>query len=356
MNSEPTALLEPREAQAGDASSRPQPAPVPGDLRAATIERRRNGSISCIVPGLNESRNLLRLLPQLAEMLQRETGRWEVIVVDDGSTDGTVEALRHWWHEVPGFRVVQLSRNFGKEAALTAGLAVAQGDAIVLMDADLQHPVDLVPRLIAEWRRGADVAYTVRENRADEPAFNRWGAHAFYRLLNGTQRFTIPPGAGDFRLMDRAVAEALLALPERNRVMKGLYAWVGFESVAVPYMPAPREHGQTSFNAWRLWETAIDALTGFTTWPLRALSMLGTIFALAAFGYGAYLTIVYFVYGHVVSGWTTIVDIILFFSGVQMLSLGIVGEYVGRIFEEVKARPLYLVKRELGRGLPPRAS
>jgi glycosyltransferase involved in cell wall biosynthesis len=307
------------------------------------------------VPSLNEGANLLRLLPQLCDALGRLVPRWEVIVVDDGSTDDTVRMLREWWQDRQGVRVLQLARNFGKEPALSAGLQAARGDVVLLMDADLQHPIALLPAFIDRWQRGADVAYAVRQHRADEVPIKRWGARLFYRLLNAQERFEVPAGAGDFRLMDRAVVDALLALPERNRFMKGLYAWVGFDAVAVPYQPDPRASGQSRFDLWRLLRLSIDGLTAFTTWPLRALSLTGTALALAGFAYGGYEAASYLLFGNPVSGWTTIVVALMVFSGVQMISLGIVGEYIGRIFEEVKARPLFVVKRELGQGLQPRA-
>lgn len=322
---------------------------------APALLRPPPASLSCVVPSLNEAANLLRLLPQLCDALGRLVPRWEVIVVDDGSTDDTVRMLREWWQSRQGVRVLQLARNFGKEPALSAGLQAARGDVVLLMDADLQHPIALLPVFIDRWQRGADVAYAVREHRADEAPIKRWGARLFYRLLNAQERFEVPAGAGDFRLMDRAVVDALLALPERNRFMKGLYAWVGFDAVAVPYQPDPRASGQSRFDLWRLLRLSFDGLTAFTTWPLRALSLTGTALALAGFAYGGYEAVNYLLFGNPVSGWTTIVVALMFFSGVQMISLGIVGEYVGRIFEEVKARPLFVVKRELGQGLPPRA-
>lgn len=307
-------------------------------------------SISCVVPCYNEAENLERLLPILSAALARLAPHWEIVLVDDGSTDATSARMVEWVLR-PGVRALQLSRNFGKEAALTAGLQAAAGQVVVMMDSDLQHSPDLIDTFVRHWRAGADVVYAVREHRESESAFKRTGVRWFYRLINGADRFDVPPGAGDFRLMDRKVVDALLALPERNRFMKGLYAWVGFTSVAVPYVPQERGHGQSHFSPLRMVALAMDGLTAFTVWPLRAVVALGFVLALAAFGYGAYLTVVYLLYGHNVSGWTTIVVSLMLFVGIQLVSLGVVGEYVGRIYEEVKQRPLYLVKRELGQGL-----
>lgn len=311
---------------------------------------RRDGSISCVVPCHNEGKNLDALLSSLRDVLLDCAGTWEVILVDDGSTDDSATVLTRWAAQ-PGFRALLLSRNFGKEAALTAGLQAACGDAIVMLDADGQHPVALIPTFVAHWRRGMDVVYAVRQDRHDESPFKRFGAHWFYKLVNAEGRFQVPAGAGDFRLMDRAVVTALAALPERNRFMKGLYAWVGFDALAVPYTPDARQNGSTRFTPWRLIRLSVDGITGFTTWPLRVVSVAGFALATLALLYGAYLSVVYLFYGHDVSGWTTIVVGLMGFSGVQLLSLGVVGEYVARIFEEVKARPVYVVKRSLGHGL-----
>jgi glycosyltransferase involved in cell wall biosynthesis len=307
-------------------------------------------SISCIVPCYNEAENLERLLPILSAQLAALAPRWEIVLVDDGSTDATSARLGQWTQQ-PGVRALQLSRNFGKEAALSAGLAAAEGDVVAMLDSDLQHPPELLTTFVRHWRAGADMVYAVREHRESESAFKRWGVRGFYGLINGGNRFEVPPGAGDFRLMDRAVVQTLLALPERNRFMKGLYAWAGFETVAVPYLPAERTHGSSHFSRIRLIRLALGGLTAFTVWPLRAVIVLGFVLAFAAFGYGAYLTVDYLLYGHAVSGWTTIVVSLMLFVGVQLVSLGVVGEYVGCIYEEVKRRPLYVVKRELGHGL-----
>ncbi|MDM0038963.1 glycosyltransferase family 2 protein [Variovorax sp. J22G21] len=311
---------------------------------------RQNKAVSCVIPCFNEGVNLRQLLPRLEEILWATNLRWEIIVVDDGSTDDTEEVARAWC-ELPGFRCISLSRNFGKEAALTAGLAAATGDAVVLLDGDLQHSPGLIQKMIAQWLAGAEVVYAVREARTDESRFKQFGSSLFYRLLDTSDRFAVPKDAGDFRLMDRKVVDALMSLSERSRFMKGLYAWVGFRAVAIPYTPAPRAQGVSTFNAQRLVRLAIDGLTAFTTWPLRMVSVVGLMFALSAIGYGLYVTIDYLLFGNAVSGWTTIVVSLMFFIGVQMISTGIVGEYIARIYEEVKGRPLYVVSREHGTGL-----
>jgi glycosyltransferase involved in cell wall biosynthesis len=303
-----------------------------------------------VVPCFNEALNLRQLLPQLQAMLRATQLRWEIIVVDDGSTDDT-EGVTREWSATSGFRCISLSRNFGKEAAITAGLAAATGDAVVLLDGDLQHSPDLIHQMIAQWVAGAEVVYAVREERSDESRFKQLGSKLFYRLVNASDRFAVPKDAGDFRLMDRKVVDALMSLPERSRFMKGLYAWVGFRAVAMPYTPAPRAEGVSSFNARRLVRLALDGLTAFTTWPLRMVSVVGLLFAVPAFAYGIYVTVDHLLFGNAVSGWTTIVVSLMFFIGVQMISTGIVGEYVARIFEEVKGRPVYVVREQSGTGL-----
>jgi len=323
---------------------------------ATVSDARRHGRaevqpcLSCVIPCRNEADNLDILLPRLRAVLEPLTPTWEIILVDDGSSDATAERLAVW-ARTPGIRALELSRNFGKEAALTAGLQAARGDVVVMLDADLQHAPELIPVMLEHWRRGADNVYTVRADRRDEGLFKRIGAWGFYGLVNTGDRVKIPPDAGDFRLLDRSVVDALLALPERNRFMKGLYAWVGFESAAVPYTPAPRAAGRSHFRPWRLVRFALDGLIGFTTWPLRLVTLMGFAIAALAFAYGGYLVVDYVLHGHHISGWTTIVVGVMFSAGLQLVSLGVVGEYVGRIFEEVKQRPVYLVKRQHGRGL-----
>ena len=312
--------------------------------------RPRPRSLSCVLPCRNEAQNLAELLPALQTVLSECADRWEIVVVDDGSTDDSELLLAHWATR-PGLKVLQLSRNFGKEAALSAGLQAARGDVVTMMDADLQHAPELLERFVQHWREGADVAYAVRENRHDEPMVKQLGTKLFYRLINATGRFRVPAGAGDFRLLDRTVVDALLSLPERNRFMKGLYAWVGFKAVAVPYLPTVRTHGRSNFSNLQLLRLSLAGLTAFTNWPLRAVSVAGLVIALAAFAYGGFLCVEHFMFGHDVSGWTTIVVSLMFFSGIQLISLGIVGEYIGRIFEEVKGRPLYVVRRQMGQGL-----
>ena len=306
-------------------------------------------AISCVVPAFNEAESLGALLADLVPQLEGLTDSWEVIVIDDGSRDATPAALAPWLMR-PGVRYVRLSRNFGKEAALTAGIDRAAGDVVLLMDADLQHPPSLIPEMIAAWVRGADMVCAARASRTDESWLKRAGTWLFYRLVNAHSQVPIPVDAGDFRLMDRQVVDALKSLPERNRFMKGLYAWVGFRNEIIPYVPHERHAGTSSFSMRRLSRLAFTGVTAFTNAPLRLWSAVGIVIALCAMSFGVWIVIEHFVYGSDVPGWATLVTGMMFFSGVQLLSIGILGEYVGRIFEEVKQRPVYVVGSETGRG------
>lgn len=315
-------------------------------------QRARLQSLSVVVPCFNEAGNLDLLLPRLRTVLSGLVPDWEVILVDDGSRDQSVEVLSRW-ARTPGFEVVRLSRNFGKEVALTAGLDAARCDAAVLMDADLQHPPELIPQLVARWQEGYDVVFAARRDRGDERWMKRAGARWFYRLVNVGGRFQIPPDAGDFRLLGRAAIDALQSLPERTRFMKGLYAWIGLETARIEYAPDARATGRSSFSPMRLLALSLDGLTSFTTWPLRLVSATGLLLACLALLYGGYLVVDYLLHGHPIPGYTTIVVGIALLSGIQLIALGVLGEYVSRIYEEVKDRPLYVVAQRAGCPLHP---
>ena len=314
-----------------------------------TPSRSPRPAISCVVPAFNEAANLGLLLTGLTEQLATLTDRWEVLIVDDGSRDATPATIAPWLTR-PGVRYLRLSRNFGKEAALTAGIDRAEGEVVLLMDADLQHPASLVPEMVSAWVGGADMVCAARASRADEGWLKRIGTAIFYRLVNHNSAVPIPVDAGDFRLMDRRVVDALKSLPERNRFMKGLYAWVGFNNVIIPYVPAERHAGESSFSLRSLSRLAFTGVTAFTNAPLRLWSALGVVVALFALAFGLWIVGEHFIYGSDVPGWATLVCSMMFFSGVQLLSIGILGEYVGRIFDEVKQRPVYLIGSEAGCG------
>ena len=313
------------------------------------LQRPARPAISCVVPAFNEADNLARLLTGLTAQLSELSDRWEVIVIDDGSRDATPAAMAPWLTR-PGVRYVRLSRNFGKEAALTAGIDRAAGDVVLLMDADLQHPASLVPQMLAAWVGGADMVCAARASRADETWSKRLGTAIFYRLVNRDSAVPIPVDAGDFRLMDRRVVDALKSLPERNRFMKGLYAWVGFRNEIIPYVPDERHAGTSTFSTRRLAKLAFTGVTAFTNAPLRLWSAVGAVIALLSLAFGFWIVFEHFMFGNAVAGWATLVCGMMFLSGVQLLSIGILGEYVGRIFDEVKQRPVYVVGSEAGRG------
>ena len=312
--------------------------------------RRSQPCVSCVLPAFNEAANLPALLERLTRLLAELTPRWEVLVVDDGSTDATPAAMLDWVKR-PGVRYLRLSRNFGKEAALTAGIDRAQGDVVVLMDADGQHPPELIGSMLQAWREGIDMVCTARDSRADESFVKRLGTRLFYRLVNASSAVPIPPDVGDFRLMDRRVVEALKSLPERNRFMKGLYAWVGFSTRVIAYMPQPRAVGSSRFSLRGLTSLGLTGITAFSNTPLRICSAVGAASALFALGFGVWIVFEHYFIGHPLPGWATLVASIAFFSGMQLLSIGILGEYVGRIFDEVKSRPVYLIAHEAGNGV-----
>jgi glycosyltransferase involved in cell wall biosynthesis len=306
-------------------------------------------SISCVVPAYNERASLPVLLQRLCERLAGRFATWEIVVVDDGSIDDTERVVAPWQAN-GAVRYVSLSRNFGKEAALTAGIDRARGEVVLLLDADLQHPPALIDDMLAAWQAGADMVYTVRRTRADESWLKKVGTRWFYRLVNAGSRTPIPPDAGDFRLLDRKVVEALKSLPERNRFMKGLYAWVGFPAAAVAYEPEQRHAGDSAFSLRSLFRLGVTGLTAFTNFPLRLWSGLGGLIAIGALLTGLWIVIEHYTIGSNVPGWATLAVSTMFFSGVQLLSIGILGEYVGRIFDEVKQRPVYVVKHDSGEG------
>lgn len=312
----------------------------------------RQVELSVIVPMRNEARNLGPLLDRLRPVLDRLDLPAEVICVDDGSTDGTADMLK-WAHAVdPRVKAISLSRNFGKEMALAAGLHEARGRAAVLMDADLQHPPELIERFVALWREGWEVVYGQRRDRQADGPLRRWLSTAFYRLFALVGQTELPPGAGDFRLLDRKVIDALNAIEERTRFTKGLYSWVGFRQVGVPYDVPARPDGSSRFSLLSLWRHAVDGITAFSTIPLRVWSYLGLLVSAVALGYGVFIVVRTLLYGTDLPGYPSLMVAIMLLSGVQLIGLGVMGEYVGRIFAEVKRRPLYLVRETVGFGEP----
>lgn len=302
-------------------------------------------TISVVVPAFNEGEGMDAFHRHLAGVMDTLGVPWWVIYVDDGSTDDTVERIQALRTADERVGLLRLSRNFGKEIAITAGLDHADGDAVVVMDADGQDPPELIPDLVREWREGWDVVYGRRSTREGDTLVKRLTAHAFYRIMRRVSDTVIPEDVGDFRLMDRRVVEALGRLRERNRFMKGLFSWVGFRQRELPYRREPRHSGQSKWSYWRLWNFAIDGITSFTVAPLKIATYLGLLTAIGAFVYGTWIIVKTLVYGADVPGYPSLMVVILFLGGMQLIALGVIGEYLGRLFLESKQRPLYLVER-----------
>ena len=302
--------------------------------------------LSVVVPFLNEASNLPRLVAELERVLTPLGLTWELVLVDDGSRDGSLAVVRRELGQRPRITatVLSLSRNFGKEAALTAGLEAARGDVVVPLDADLQDPPELIGAMLEQWRQGFDVVYAVRRRRAGESRTKRLTAFGFYRLMGRLSSTAIPADTGDFRLMDRCVVEALVQLPERTRFMKGLFAWVGFRQTALTYDRDARQRGRSNWNYWKLWNLALDGITSFSRLPLQVLSGGGLIIASLALLYGAWMVLRTLLFGIDLPGYASLITAVLFLGGLQLIGLGVLGEYLGRVFEEVKRRPLYLVR------------
>jgi glycosyltransferase involved in cell wall biosynthesis len=312
--------------------------------------------LSVVVPVLNEERGFDPLLARLRPALDSLGLDWEIIFVDDGSTDTTLSKLKAFNAQDHRIKAISLSRNFGKEIAMAAGLHYVAGDAAVLIDADLQHPPELIAKFVQHWRNGYDIVYAQRAGRETDTVAHRWAARFFYtafRTLSGT---TLPEGAGDFRLLDRKAIDALNRMGERVRFTKGLYAWMGFRTIGVPYDVLPRIDGGTRWRPRQLLRFGIDGIASFTTIPLRVWSYLGLLISLFAFCYAIMVAVETLLYGNPVPGFPSLIISVMFFAGVQLISLGVIGEYLGRMYEEVKGRPLFLVAETLGVGQePPRA-
>ncbi|MCW5721252.1 MAG: glycosyltransferase family 2 protein [Devosia sp.] len=298
--------------------------------------------LSIVVPVFNEEDAVAPFIAHLQPHIPADQVDYEIIFVNDGSRDGTLGALRGLLTLHPQIRIIDLTRNFGKEAAMSAGLDTARGDAVIVIDVDLQEPPELIAPMIARWREGFDVVYGQRVSRASDGFLKRHTAGGFYKLFNRLSPSKIPEDVGDFRLMDRRVVEALKLLPERVRFMKGLFAWVGFKSVAIEFERQPRHAGTTKFNYWRLWNFALDGITSFSTVPLRIWTYFGLAIAALSFLYGAFIVLRTLFLGIDMPGYASLSAAVLFLGGVQLIGLGVIGEYLGRVYMEVKRRPVYL--------------
>ena len=314
----------------------------------APAKKQSEPLISIVVPMYNESDNIDLFFEKLIPVLNDIDENWEVVCVDDGSKDDTQELIAKKHKKESRIKLVSLSRNFGKESALTAGLFHTTGQAVIPMDADLQDPPELLSELVEKWREGFKVVLATRRFRKGDSWLKKQTALMFYRVIGILSQTNIPKNTGDFRLMDREVVEAVKQLPERTRFMKGLLSWVGFPTAQVYYDRPHRASGDSKFNFTSLWRLALDGVFSFTTFPLKVWTYMGATISLASFVYAVYLIGRALVSGVDVPGYTSLMVAVLFMGGIQLISLGVIGEYVGRIYRETKRRPLYLVKETVG--------
>jgi glycosyltransferase involved in cell wall biosynthesis len=316
-------------------------APSPHPARIAAARPR----FSVVVPAFNEAEGIAEFHRRLAAVMQDLGEKWEVVYVNDGSRDATLLVLERLRCGDGRISLVNLSRNFGKEIATTAGLDHARGDAVVVIDADLQDPPEIIPTLVAAWREGYDMVYAQRRVRHGETWLKKLSASLFYRVMQSLGEVDMPRNAGDFRLMSRRAVEALLQLREQHRFMKGLFAWIGFPSIAVPYDRAPRAAGRSKWSYWRLWNLALEGITSYTVLPLKVATYLGLAVAAFAAVYGGTIVVRTLLFGNRVPGYPSLMAVVLFLGGAQLMTLGVIGEYLGRVFNETKQRPLYFVER-----------
>lgn len=303
--------------------------------------------ISLVVPFFNEQSGVSHFFERVEVVLQplRSKYDFEIIGINDGSKDETLEEILRCKGNRADIKVVDFSRNFGKEAAITAGLDFAEGDAVIPIDSDLQHPPETIIKMLEQWEAGFDVVLAKRVDRSTDHATQKFAAKAFYEVSRFISQIDIPADVGDFRLMDRKVIDALKMLREKCRFMKGMFAWVGFKTTVIEYKVEPREYGKSSFNIWKLWNLALEGITSFSTVPLRVWTYIGSFISLFALLYALYLIVKTFVFGVETPGFASLMVAILLLSGVQLIGIGVLGEYIGRIFVEIKNRPIYIVKK-----------
>lgn len=301
-----------------------------------------------VSPVHNEAGNLEELYRRLATVMDDTRQPCEAILVDDGSVDGSLNIMQAIHRRDPRFKLLVLSRNFGHQAAITAGLDAAQGRAIIVMDSDLQHPPEAVPNLIAHWREGFEVVNAERVDRSGEGLFKRWSARAFYWLLGHLSNTEIPPNVGDFRLVDRKALNTFLSMPESNRYLRGMFSWIGFRQITVPYEYHARHAGESKYTLRRMLAFSVDGIVSFSRVPLEVALHMGILVATLSFVVGVVNIIAKFTFASTVPGWLSVVTLVAFIGGVQLLILGVIGTYMGRIYDEVKRRPLYIVRHAEG--------
>lgn len=302
--------------------------------------------VSIVIPFYNEEGSVFKFHEAITQALSNLSDyNFEFVCINDGSNDNTLNELLECLSRDARYVVLELSRNFGKEAALSAGIDHAHGDCVIPIDADLQDPPSLIEKMLAEWKNGAEVVLAKRVDRSSDSYAKRTSALMFYRIHNVLSSLKIPENVGDFRLMDRVVVEALRRLPERQRFMKGLFAWLGFKTVTLEYIREPRTTGNTKFSGWKLWNFAIEGITSFSLVPLRVWTYIGAAGSLFALCYASFIIVRTWIFGVDVPGYASLLVVMLFFGGLQLMSLGVIGEYIGRIYFESKQRPLYLIRK-----------
>lgn len=303
---------------------------------------------SIVVPIYNEEENIQKFYERTTGVMDKLEGTYEIVFINDGSRDNSLELLKELHEKDSRMKVLDLSRNFGKEAAMTAGLDFTIGDAVIPIDADLQDPPEVIPQLVEKWKEGYDVVYATRSKRLGETWVKKATATSFYKVIGAMTKIDIPKNTGDFRLMDRCAINALRELREHHRFMKGLFTWVGFKQIGVPYKRDPRFAGETKWNYWKLFNFAVEGITSFSYMPLKFATFMGVFISLAAFVFAVYVVISTLLFGNEVAGYPSMIVIILFLGGVQLLTIGVIGEYVGRIYDETKQRKLYFIREALG--------
>lgn len=304
--------------------------------------------LSLLIPCYNEAENLEKLFSSLQSVLKPLNLDYEIVCINDGSKDDTLQLLIDCHHRDNRIKVINLSRNFGKEIAMSAGLDYTRGKAVIPIDADLQDPPKLILDLMAKWREGYDMVYAVRKSRQGESWLKKKTADYFYSFIGKISTIPIPANTGDYRLLDEKVVKALRQLPEKNRFMKGLFSWVGYRQAAIYFERLPRYGGKSSFNYWKLWNFALDGITSFSSIPLKIWSYCCLFISLISLFYGLFLLLKTLIFGIDLPGYASTIVAILFLGGIQLITLGVIGEYIARIYEEVKGRPLYLIRETYG--------
>jgi glycosyltransferase involved in cell wall biosynthesis len=300
--------------------------------------------LSIVVPSYNEEEVLTEFHKRISEVLDSVPVNAEIIYVNDGSIDNSLTIMRNLRESDPRIAIIDLSRNFGKEIAMTAGLDHASGDAVVIIDADLQHPPELIPKMLTNWKDGYDIVYATMASRVGENVIKRAAKYAYYRLVRSISSVNIPENAGDYRLLSRKAVDSVKALKEKHRFMKGLFSWIGYPQISISYQPDRRHAGRTKWSFFDLWNLAIEGITSFTVVPLKMATYIGILTAFVAFAYAMYIIFKKLMFGEPVPGYPSIMVMILFLGGIQLITIGIIGEYLGRVFIETKQRPLYILK------------